>query len=649
MQEKEKTHMNYMEKVINQIRADLADLLPPEAKISNVEFEGPFLVLYSQSTDLLMENGGIIKNLAKHLRKRIVIRSDTRVRLPQEEAEKIIREIVPPESEITDITFDDLLGECVIEARKPGLVIGQSGKTLREITKIVFWRPTVVRTLPMKSSIISSIRSIYQKESSNRKKELVNIGIRIHRPLIFDNDYVRLTPLGGSGEVGRSCLLIETTESKVLIDCGLGIGSTDAKNLFPYLNAPEFRLEDLDAVIVSHAHLDHSGLVPFLYKYGYRGPVYCNDATLSLMTLLQRDYLKTADSEDKLLPYSQRDIVSTITHSIPRRFSEVTDISPDIRLTLSPAGHILGSAIIHLHIGNGKYNLAVAQDLKFSRSRLLTPANSKFPRLETIIMESTLGGSRDIMPSRRESESQLIRIINRTIRRRGKVLIPTLAVGKAQELMVILDHYLRRKDGGIIQDVPIYLDGMIYEASAIYCTFPEYLSHELQNAIFSSGQNPFLAESFVSVDSRSRREEVYRSGGPGIILATSGMLEGGASVEYFHRLAPDDRNSIIFTSYQAEKTLGRRVSQGTREIRYFSGGKMGMTMVNLDIHTINGFSGHSDRNQLLSYVRKLSPKPRKIILVHGNYAKSQALAQSISQKFRISTEVCHNLESLRLT
>ena len=134
-----------MEKVINDIRSQLADLLPPEAKIVNVEFEGPFLVLYSQAPDLLMESGQTIKNLAKTLRKRIVIRSDTRVRLPQEEADKLIREIVPAESEITDIQFDDLLGECVIEAKKPGLVIGQAGKTLRDITKTVYW-PTDSRS-----------------------------------------------------------------------------------------------------------------------------------------------------------------------------------------------------------------------------------------------------------------------------------------------------------------------------------------------------------------------------------------------------------------------------------------------------------------------------------------------------------------------
>ncbi len=637
-----------MEKVINDIRSQLADLLPPEAKIVNVEFEGPFLVLYSQAPELLMESGQTIKNLAKTLRKRIVIRSDTRIRLPPEEADKLIREIVPAESEITDIQFDDLLGECVIEAKKPGLVIGQAGKTLRDITKTVYWRPTVVRTLPMKSTIISSIRGIYAKDSLVRKKELENMGLRIHRPLVFENsDLVRITPLGGSSEIGRSCLLLETPESRILIDCGMGVGSTEPQEIYPYLNANEFALDDLDAVIVSHAHLDHSGMVPYLYKYGYRGPVYCNDATLSLMTLLQKDYIEKSEIEETILPYSQKDIVNEILHTIPRRYNEVTDITPDIRLTLSPAGHILGSAIIHLHIGNGKFNLAIVNDFKYSKSRLLAPANYKFPRLEALIMESTYGGSRDILPGRKETELEFIRIIDETIKRRGKVLIPTLAVGKAQEIMVTLDYYFRRKEG--INPVPIYLDSLINEASSIYCTFPEYLSPELQNAIFSSGQNPFLAEYFIPIDSNSnRRDEIFQSGSC-IILATSEMLTGGPSVEYFHRLAGDDRNSIIFVSPQAEKTLGKRVLQGVREIRYFHGGKADMTQINMQVFNLEGFSGHSDRTQLLSYVKKVTPRPKQIILIHGIAGKSQALKDSLSAKLRVQTNVLQNLETLRLS
>jgi KH/beta-lactamase-domain protein len=635
-----------MEDVVNEIRRSLDELLPPDAKISGIDFEGPFLVLYSQTPDMLLESGGTIKNLAKQLRKRIVIRSDVKVRLPEEEAEKLIREIVPDDAEISTMEFDSILGEVIIEAKKPGVVIGSSGNILREITKSVYWRPVVVRTLPFKSSVISSIRNIYQKETINRRKALNNIGRRIHRPLLFpESEYVRLTPLGGSSEVGRSCFLFETQESKVLVDCGVAIGTSEPGEVFPYLDAPEFDIETLDAVIVSHAHLAHSGFVPYLYKYGYRGPLYCNDATLSLMTMLQRDYVSNATQMEYLVPYSERNIVTSIIHSIPRRYGEVTDIAPDIRMTLSPAGHILGSSIIHLHVGDGKNNIVVANDFKFAKSRLLAPANAKFPRLETLIMESTYGASRDILPSKREAERMLIELINKTIRRRGKILIPCLAVGIVQELMVTIDSAINQKR---IPQVPVYLDGNIHEASAIYCTFPEYLAPELQNLIFSAGQNPFQSDWFVQID-RNRRSQALEQG-PAIILAPNEMLTAGPAVDYFHSLANDPKNTIIFTKFpdNSDKTLGKRVVQGVKEVRYFSRGKMHMTGVNLEVKVLEGFSGHSDRNQLISYVRKVAPRPKRVLFVHGQYQKSTSLAEAIASRLRIQTGVLQNLESIRL-
>ncbi|MFW9994484.1 MAG: beta-CASP ribonuclease aCPSF1 [Candidatus Odinarchaeota archaeon] len=629
-----------------ELKRQLLDSIPPNIEApTSIDFEGPFVVIYTKQPELIMEDSGLIKLLAKKLRKRIVLRSDISVRLDHEEAEARIQEIIPKEAEITSMNFDDILGEVIIEAKKPGIVIGQNGNNLRNITKEVFWRPIVVRTLPMSSSIISSIRGIYAKESLKRRKILIDIGKRIHRPLVYDSpqDFmVRFTPLGGSGEVGRSCLLIETNESKVLIDTGVAVGQSSSFGMFPELS--RVPLEELDAVIITHAHLDHSGFVPFLYKYGYRGPVYCNDATLSLMTLLQRDYLNVAKLEGKILPYSSQDIIKTVLHTVPRRYGEVTDLSPDIRLTLSPAGHILGSSIVHLHIGNGQFNLAVAQDFKFGRSNLLTPANTKFPRLEALIMESTYGGAKDIMPSRKDSERQLVRIINQTVRNGGKVLIPTLAVGRAQELMIALDRHLRAQ---MMEGCPIYLDGLIHEATAIHCAFPEYLAKELQQLIFNSGENPFLSEWIVPVEHSSQRDEIIESG-PCVIIATNGMLTGGSSVEYFHNLAGNPNNSIIFVSYQAERTLGRRVAMGAKDIRHYSRGKMKLTRVEMDVHQLEGFSGHSDRRELMNYVRKVMPKPKRVILVHGNFQKSQQLAESIDKRYHLDTSVILNQETIRL-
>jgi KH/beta-lactamase-domain protein len=589
-----------------------------------------------------MENGDVVKSLAKTLRKRIVIRSDVSVRREKEEAKARIREIVPENAEITNIIFDDELGEVIVEAKKPGAVIGRSGTTLREIAREISWRPKVVRSPPIQSQLINTIRYTLTKESDKRKNALLNIGKRIHRPRVIKDNYVRLTGLGGFSEVGRSCMLLETAETKILIDTGLNVGARDPGEMYPYFSAPEFDIAQLDAVLITHAHLDHSGLVPYLYKWGYRGPVYVNDATLSLMTLLQKDYIEVAERENKLVPYSQKNIRDMILHTITRRYGEVTDLSDDVRLTMTPAGHILGSSILHLHIGDGKYNLAVANDFKGKRSRLLDRANTRFPRLETIIMESTYGGPRDVMPRREDAEIQLVKIINQTVKRGGKILIPTLAVGRAQELMIVLAHYYRRRQ---LVKVPIYLDGLIAEAAAIHSCHPEYLSSYLQDQIFNEGQNPFLAEIFHPVK-QNERTGLLR-GEPAVILATSGMLTGGNSVDYFKKMAEDARNSIVFVSYQAEGTLGRRIASGVKEIRSIEDGRMKMMRVNMDIHQIDGFSGHSDRGEIMNFFRELSPKPEQVILMHGLRNKSLSLAQSLSKRYHVKVKVPYNLETLR--
>jgi KH/beta-lactamase-domain protein len=630
------------ELAIDQLKSDLISALPPNAQVSKVEFEGPFVVLYSLKPTILMENGDIVKNLAKTLRKRIVIRSDVTVRREKEEAKARIMEIVPENADITDIIFDDELGEVIVEAKKPGAVIGRSGITLREIAREISWRPRVVRSPPIQSQIINSIRNTLTNESDKRKQALLSIGKRIHRPRVMEDNFVRITGLGGFSEVGRSCMLLETAETRILIDVGLNVGSREPDQMFPFFNVPEFDIAELDAVLVSHAHLDHSGLVPFLYKWGYRGPVYVNDATLSLMTLLQKDYIEVSEREKKLVPYSQRDIKQMILHTITRRYGEVTDLSDDIRLTMTPAGHILGSSIMHLHVGDGQYNLAIVNDFKGKRSRLLDRANTHFPRLETVIMESTYGGPRDAMPRRDDAEIQLVKIINQTVKRGGKVLIPTMAVGRAQELMIVLAHHYKRRQ---LVKVPVYLDGLIAEATAIHSCHPEYLSSYLQDQIFNEGQNPFLSEIFHPVQQNERNSVL--KGGPAVILATSGMLSGGNSVDYFRKLAEDSRNSLVFVSYQPEGTLGRRIATGVKEIRSIEDGRMKMLRVNMDIHQIDGFSGHSDRGEIMNFFRELTPKPEQVILVHGQRNKAQSLGQSLSKRYHVKVKVPYNLETIR--
>jgi KH/beta-lactamase-domain protein len=489
------------------------------------------------------------------------------------------------------------------------------------------------------------MRHYLHNESKERERILRTVGERIFRPTVLKVGDVRITALGGFQEVGRSAMLLQTRESHVLLDCGINPGSSDSLEAFPRLDIPQFDLDSLDAVVISHAHLDHCGFLPFLFKYGYDGPVYCSAPTSNLMTLLQLDCLDVANKQGFMAPYDQKDVRETVLHTMSLRYGSVTDIAPDVRLTLHNAGHILGSSMVHLHIGEGIHNVVYTGDYKFAPTMLLEPAVTEFPRVETIITESTYGAMQDIMPSRIEAEEKLVSIINNTLNRDGKVIIPVPAVGRAQEIMLIIDGYMRR---GLLKEAPVFLEGMISEATAIHTAYPEYLAREVRNSILHEEVNPFQSDYFTMVEHPSAREEIIE-GKPCIIIATSGMLEGGPVIDYFRESAPDERNTIIFASYQIEGTLGRRVQKGLTEAPMMnSDGKIEVIKIKLGIDSIEGFSGHSDRRQIISYINRVLPKPEKIIVCHGEKAKCVSVANFFRRKYRINSIAPENLETIRL-
>ncbi|MFW6117698.1 MAG: beta-CASP ribonuclease aCPSF1, partial [Thermoproteota archaeon] len=527
--------------------------IPKQAEVTRIEYEGPRLAVYAKKPEILVEQSSIIGDIVNVLRKRIVVRSDPSVRVPEKEAERIAKEIIVPEAEVTDVNFDPSLGEIIIEAKKPGLVIGKNGVVLQEIVRRTRWRPRVLRSPPLRSKIIAHMRHYLHTESEERQRILRTVGERIFRPQTHEVGDLRITALGGAQEVGRSAFLVQTRESSVMLDCGINPGSSEPYKLFPRLDVPTFEIDSLDAVVVSHAHLDHCGLVPFLYKYGYDGPVYCSAPTSNLMTLLQLDYLDVAEKQGLTPPYNQKDVRDCVLHTIPLRHGVVTDIAPDVRLTLHNAGHILGSSMVHLHIGEGLHNIVYTGDYKFSKSQLLEAAVRKFPRVETLITESTYGSPKDVTPSRYQAEKRLTSVVNKTLERNGKVLIPVPAVGRAQEIMLVIDGYMRR---GLMKEAPVFLEGMISEATAIHTAYPEYLGREVRRSILHEGINPFQSDYFTIVKHPSVRKEVIE-GEPCIILATTGMMEGGPVVEYFKKLAGDKKNTLVFVSYQIEGTMGR--------------------------------------------------------------------------------------------
>lgn len=627
------------------IRETILEHMPKEAEITRIEFEGPRLAIYVKNVILLMEQSYVVTDIVNLLHKRIVIRSDPSIRLPEREAEVTIRNLVPAEAEITAINFDPSLGEVIIEARKPGLTIGKDGSTLQEIIRATRWRPRVLRAQPLPSKIIASTRHILHSESEERSRILRDVGERIFRPTLTRTSNVRITTLGGFREVGRSCLLIEANESSVLLDCGINPGSQDPIQAYPRLDMDEFDLDKLDAVIISHAHLDHCGFTPFLCKYGYDGPVYCSEPTAIMMTLLQLDYLDVTSREGGFAPFDQKDVRELVMHTIPLKYGVVTDVAPDIKLTLHNAGHILGSSIVHLHIGEGLHNIVYTGDFKFGRSMLLEPASSVFPRAETLVIESTYGGQDDLMPEREGVEERLVSVVNETFEKGGKVLIPVPAVGRAQEIMLVLDAYMK---SGRLKEAPLYIEGMINEATAIHTAYPEYLVKEIRDQILHQDVNPFQSDYFVTVNHPDERDGIL-AGGPSVVMATSGMLEGGPAIDYLKRLAEDEKNTLIFVSYQIEGTLGNRIRNGLKEVSLMSvGGKMEAVNVKMRVESIEGFSGHSDRNQILSFIHKMSPKPNRVIVNHGERKKCEMTAQSVAKLLKLRTLAPENLETVRL-
>jgi KH/beta-lactamase-domain protein len=635
--------MSY-ESELQRIKNEIVEILPPEIIVKKIEFEGPEIAVYSENSDVeSIESSSTLKDLAKTMRKRVVFRWNVDKRMDPSETELYIKNLVGEEAEISDIEFDHTRGEVIIESVKPGLVIGKKGVNLKEIRTNTFWQPKTIRTPPLASKTIQLIRGMLQKERQTQKDILLRIGKRIHRPILFKDLNIRLSALGGFREVGRSCILIQTRDSNILLDVGLNVGNPVDR--FPFFDVPEFSVRDLDAVIVSHAHLDHCGLVPFLYKYGYRGPVYCTLPTRNLSTMLQLDFIQICEKEGIPPPYSKRDVKQTVLHTIPLSWGKVTDIAPDIKLTLHNSGHILGSSMVHLHFGKGGYNFVYTGDFKFQKTRLLEKANIKFPRVESLLIESTYGGPQDRIPSRQESEKELRQILNATIKRGGKVLIPVLAVGRAQELIIVLEEFISK---GMIDKVPVYLDGLISEATAIHTANPDFLSSDLREKILHQGKNPFLSDYFQTISSQEERLDLIQ-GGPCIILATSGMLIGGPSVQYLRALAEDGENSLVFVSYQVSGTLGSRIQKGFRSFEAIDAkGRTQLVKINMKIFTLEGFSGHSSRSQISQFLRRIQPRPRTIIINHGEEAKCVSLSTMIHKKLRKSTKAPKNLETILL-
>ena len=631
---------------MTEILKEVLKELPADANTSDITFEGANIVIYTKNRDFFTNNNGVIKGIVDKIKKRVELRADPSILLEEEKADEKLRKIIPDDAGIDNIIFDHQRSQVVIETEKPGLAIGKSGEVLYKIKQETLWSPVIQRTPAIKSKIIENIRQVLYENNDYRKKFLNSVGKRIYNGWLRDKrqEWIRISFLGASRQVGRSCFLLQTQESRVLLDCGIDVAAEDSQDAYPLLDVPEFDIKELDAVIISHPHTDHLGFLPYLFKMGFKGPVYLTYPTRDIGALLCLDYINITQKDAKKAIYSSTDIKEMVKHTIPLEYNEVTDITPDIRITFVNAGHVLGSAMVHIHIGNGLHNILYSGDLNYENTNLLSAAVTRFHRLETLIIEGTYGGKDDIPPTRKEAEEEIIRIIKETLDRNGKVLMPVLGIGRSQEVALILERLMRE---GQIKQVPIYVQGLVWDITAIHTAYPDYFNIHMRKEIFYKDKNPFLSDIFKRVGSQKEMEEVLE-GGPCIIMATSGMLVGGPSVEYFKRLADNPRNSLIFTCYQGPGSLGRRLTNGEKEVNFGTSSSPDIVKVNINIYGLSGLSGHANRQQLINFVRHLDPRPKKIIIVHAESNKCLELASTLHKMFRIETVAPKNLDAIRI-
>lgn len=678
------TQSNKVDKSKNELDGSLEERIsksiPKEAQITSIKFEAANIALYTKNPEFALTELTLhLSALSKSIKKRFIIRTDPSIRLVEEETRNVISKILPKQVTISVIFCDEATGEVILEVNNPEEI---TSEIFIEIATNTGWIAHTRRSPHIPSNSIKNIHSVLKSSSKDRINFYQSLGRRIFRPHLLSNsllqsnngtmttyqevsndraksqvDYesekipyqysnikeVLIYCLGGVKQVGRSCFVVVTPESKIMLDCGINPGENINYNAYPRIDWFDFNLDELDAIVISHAHIDHQGFLPALYKFGYKGPVYCTEPTLPLMTLLQMDSVKIAQNNGSYIPYEIRDVNEIIKHCIPIPYGKPTDISPDVTITLNNAGHIMGSATVHINI-SGAHNILYTGDYKYARTQLLDGAMANYPRVETIITESTYGASNDLMPDQSTVYGSFTESINHTLKQGGKVLIPVPAVGRAQEIMLVLDKEMR--EGRLIES-PIFIEGMISEASAIHMSFAHYLGYEVRKSV-SEGINPFTSSYFTVINGISNREEVFADESPSIIMATSGMLEGGPSVEYFKQISPGPQNKIIFVSYQINGTLGRRVLDGSisEASMIDKNGKVKVIPVRCSKQRIDGFSGHSDFNQIMNFVSKVRPK--RVLVNHGERSKSENVASMIYSRMRIRSSVPDNREIIKL-
>lgn len=452
---------------------------------------------------------------------------------------------------------------------------------------------------------------------------------------------MQLSFLGAAGTVTGSKYLVTSDRGRVLVDCGLfqGYKTLRLRNWAP----PPFNATTLDAAILTHAHLDHSGYLPLLVRNGFKGPVFCTDATADLCKILLPDSgrLQEEDAEranrrgytkhKPALPlYGERDAVRALERLVAKPYDEEFEIAPKLNARFSPAGHILGSACIQL--SNGKTRIVFSGDLGRPNDPIMRPP-SPIEFADYLVLESTYGDRRH-EPS--EPHLAFGEVISRTVKRGGVVVVPTFAVGRAQSLLYCIRRL--KQEGRIANDLPVFLNSpMARDVTEIY--HKHRAEHRLTREQCESMCN--VARIVNSVDESKALNE---SGGPMIILAGSGMATGGRVVHHLKAFAPDPKNTIAFAGFQAGGTRGAQMLAGAETARIHGAD----VPVRAEVVALGNLSAHADYAEILDWLGHFRTAPKKTFITHGEPSASDALRARISQSMGWTCQVPEHLDQIDL-
>lgn len=436
---------------------------------------------------------------------------------------------------------------------------------------------------------------------------------------------MQMTALGGAAEVGASCFLLQIADKNILLDAGIRVNRTGKASL-PDLDKLEEIASELDLVLVSHAHMDHSGALPLILDRYPTVPILSTYPTKAISAILLKDAVKimnreVEEGESDAALYNQEMVDSLLWVMRGVQMSVWHEVLEDVQLCFHPAGHVLGAASILLKTPEG--DIVYSGDISTANQRTVDGMTEiDFFQPDTLVLESTYGDG--LHPSRKEEEKRLAMSIAEVIERGGAVLIPSFALGRAQEIILILKSYML---SGVIPSFPIYVDGLVRDICDLYTELSDYLSEKLQNYMDLSGGEAFWSRKPPVVRLQNDERITMFSEEPKCIISSSGMLTGGPSVYYAKVLAPDKKNAIFLTGYQDEESPGRRLQElETGDILEIDEEEI---PVKCEVNKYN-LSAHADQGQLCQQVSYMDPKT--IALVHGNWEAIQTLRQKLVLK-----------------